>query len=140
MTQSGSVSFFCFFLIELNRQFTLVAFLTKSSRSSAGHSLDQLSPPHRGPSCTLHPTCAPCTPPGCIGWIGDWWVVLERGDWACSLLTHPTHRHTHIHSQGQASISSLSLSFTHTLEKQRRRQGGESVGVTASGCCQAVVI
>lgn len=65
-------------------------------------------------------------------------MVLERGDWACSLLTHPTHRH--IHSQGQASISSLSLSFTHTLEKQRRRQAGESVGVTASGCCQAVVI
>lgn len=86
------------------------------------------------------PYMCPLYTPGCIGWIGDWWVVLERGDWACSLLTHPTHRHTHIHSQGQASISSLSLSFTHTLEKQRRRQGGELVGVTASGCCQAVVI
>ncbi len=114
---------FCFFL-ELNWQFTLCSFLTSSNRSSAGCSLHQLSPPHRGSSCALHPGCAPCT-------LGSSVEVRGVGSVWASSTADSSHTHTH----RQASL--LSLAFT--LERQWRRQAEES-GMAASGCRQAVVI
>lgn len=46
-----------FFLFEMHWIDSLHS--SPSSLSSAGRSLRQLSPPSRGPSCTLHPRCAP---------------------------------------------------------------------------------
>lgn len=134
MTQSGSVSFFfVFFLIELNRQFTLISFLTKSSRSSAGRSLDQLSPPHRGPSCTLHPTCAPCTSRVAL-------VGLEIGGWCwkgviglahCWLILH-TDTHTYTRRDRQASplyrFHSLTLLRSRGDARAGSRWGWRPVG------------
>lgn len=123
----------CFFLLELNWQLTLCSILPVSNHSSAGCSLHQMSPPHRGSSCTLHPGCAPCTL-GSAGEVGWGSCLSVWGFIHCWLISQ-----THTHRRASPVSLSLSLSLSRTLKRHLRRQAEES-GMATSGCCQAAVI
>lgn len=111
-----------FFLLELNWQLTLCSILAVSNHSSAGCSFHQMSPPHRGSSCTLHSGCAPCTL-GSAGEVG-WGSCLSV--WGSS-TADSSHKHTHTETHTGKHLLSLSLDFTLSHSEEATETAGWGV-------------